>query len=81
MDFPDGERLLPPLKSEGRGGCEGLRASISIVFEAATKFAGVACAPAKADHENRQLSAIEEEERTARLGMDIVGAKKRAPKR
>ena len=51
------------------------------MFEAATKFGSVACAPAKADHENRQLSAIEEEERTARLGMDIVGAKKRAPKR
>jgi hypothetical protein len=39
------------------------------MFEGATKFAGVDCAPTRPDHENRQLSASEEDERTVGLGM------------
>ena len=43
------EAMLPPLKSEGCGGGEGWRASISITFEAATKPEGAACAGANTD--------------------------------
>ena len=69
MDRPDGEILLPPLKSEGCGVGEGRLASISTTFEGSTESKGAGCAAVSAGQTNKQPSKTRLEKQAMNPGM------------